>query len=37
MPVTVKTSGGSVKQDNVTAIFLETADMAKSPPELTFG
>jgi hypothetical protein len=35
-PITVKTSGGGTKQGDVTGFISGTADMAKTPPELSF-
>lgn len=36
VPVTVKTTGGATKQVNATDFVSGTADLAKTPPELTF-
>ena len=35
-PVTVKTSGGATRQEDATEFLSGVADMAKTPPELTF-
>jgi hypothetical protein len=36
VPVTAKTRGGASKQNNLTAVLSGTADIAQTPPELTF-
>ncbi|MCV7116728.1 DUF4878 domain-containing protein [Mycobacterium nebraskense] len=36
VPVTVKTSGGVTKQENATEFLSGSADLATTPPELTF-
>jgi hypothetical protein len=35
-PITVKTTGGGTKQGNASQFISGTADMAKTPPELSF-
>ncbi|OBH30088.1 hypothetical protein A5692_19890 [Mycobacterium sp. E342] len=36
VPVTVKTAGGMTKQEDVTEVLSGIADLAKTPPEITF-
>lgn len=36
VPVTVKTSGGATSREDTTEFVSGTADLAKTPPELTF-